>query len=214
MKTNSNQIQTRRELPIAAALLALSVMSAQAQTNPVKLVSTTISLPRPVLENKSPGQSAAGVEKTQTRTETPDANHPRANLISYALNSEAPPSRGWGEARLTLKPAAPGHHVKSDAKPARETSVNGGTNQVEQPQFGTGLSFDTIAKPSPQDRADRLSEVSLNYSGVLAQVRTNENRLQLINPLAPARYGRGEANLIRDPVTGRASGLNLFSIKF
>jgi hypothetical protein len=48
---------------------------------------------------------------------------------------------------------------------------------------------------------------------VVEVVRTS-NLLQLINPLAPAKYGSGEDNTLRDSFTGRATGWKLFSIRF
>ncbi|MCX6902802.1 MAG: hypothetical protein NTW03_04870 [Verrucomicrobia bacterium] len=40
------------------------------------------------------------------------------------------------------------------------------------------------------------------------------NPLQIINPLAPAQYGEGEANTIRNIITGRPEGLKLLGISF
>ncbi|HKP02709.1 MAG TPA: hypothetical protein VJU77_05020 [Chthoniobacterales bacterium] len=41
------------------------------------------------------------------------------------------------------------------------------------------------------------------------------NPLQMLNPLAPAKYGTAEESVSLDPdVAGKASGINLFSISF
>ena len=40
------------------------------------------------------------------------------------------------------------------------------------------------------------------------------NPLQLINPLAPAKYGSPEDNVMRDPAQGKILGLKFLSIKF
>jgi hypothetical protein len=66
-------------------------------------------------------------------------------------------------------------------------------------------------------RPQRPNEVQLNgvtYSGITIQLARTDNPLQLINPAAPPQYGSSEDNTVRDPITGRASGLKLFSIQF
>jgi hypothetical protein len=52
------------------------------------------------------------------------------------------------------------------------------------------------------------------YRGVLVQWAKTDKPLQLFNPFAPARYGRGDQNLTRDPFTGKAQGFTLFSVDF
>jgi len=52
------------------------------------------------------------------------------------------------------------------------------------------------------------------YSGIVVQLIRADNPLQLINPVAPVRYGYAEQNLVRDLITGRPSGLRLFSWSF
>jgi len=52
------------------------------------------------------------------------------------------------------------------------------------------------------------------YGGVLAQASSMDQPLQLLNPLAPARYGDGSQNLAVDPLTGKPQGVTLFSISF
>ena len=52
------------------------------------------------------------------------------------------------------------------------------------------------------------------YGGVLAQAARTDQPLQLLNPLAPARYGDGTQNLAVDPLTGKAQGVTFFSISF
>jgi hypothetical protein len=55
---------------------------------------------------------------------------------------------------------------------------------------------------------------NLVYEGILVQTVKTDNPLQLINPLAPARYGNGQDNLDLDPITGGVTGLKLFSVGF
>jgi len=56
---------------------------------------------------------------------------------------------------------------------------------------------------------------SQNTSGVIPRVIRGGNPLQMLNPLAPAKYGTGEENALLDPdVPGKANGINFFSISF
>jgi hypothetical protein len=78
---------------------------------------------------------------------------------------------------------------------------------MQQPTGQTLLGF------QPQ----KPNEIRINgivYSGIAVQLATTDNPLELINPLAPPEYGSSEDNTVYDPVTGRASGLKLFSIQF
>ncbi len=54
----------------------------------------------------------------------------------------------------------------------------------------------------------------VTYGGAVVKTVRSKNPLQMINPLAPARYGDGTENLAVDPVTGAARGVTLFSISF
>ena len=58
-------------------------------------------------------------------------------------------------------------------------------------------------KPSP-----------ITIDGIVAQIFKNKQPLQLINPLAPAKYGSGDQNLSRDPVTGRPEGFIVLGIQW
>jgi hypothetical protein len=53
----------------------------------------------------------------------------------------------------------------------------------------------------------------LQYGGILLQLFRN-NPLHLINPLAPASYGNGDANTTYNIITGQADGLTVLAIKF
>jgi len=56
---------------------------------------------------------------------------------------------------------------------------------------------------------------SQNTSGVIPRVIRSGNPLQMLNPLAPPRYGTAEENVLPDPdAPGKASGINLLSISF
>ena len=67
------------------------------------------------------------------------------------------------------------------------------------------------AKPNNVVQSERYP--SIEYSGILVQSLRN-NPLQLFNPFAPTQYGDGEANTVRNVITGRAEGLKVLSIRF
>ena len=78
--------------------------------------------------------------------------------------------------------------------------------------------------------SDRLAKVSLHslsegnpneivkgnfaYSGIAVAAFKTDNPLQLVSPFAPARYGSGLDNVLRDLKTGGVSGWKLLQIGF
>ncbi len=83
--------------------------------------------------------------------------------------------------------------------------------------------------PFPGQAALRLQDLSLlraevkpneivaghlTYSGIAVEIAKTSNPLQLVNPVALPKYGAAEDNAVRDPFSGRASGLKVFSISF
>ena len=78
----------------------------------------------------------------------------------------------------------------------------------------TSYRFDTDLRPSkPNNVIQSKRFPGIEYSGMLVQLVKN-NPLQLMNPCAPAEYGDGEANIVRDPVTKKIEGWKLFQISF
>jgi len=65
-----------------------------------------------------------------------------------------------------------------------------------------------------QVKPNEIVKGKITYSGIAVAALKTDNLLQLFNPLAPARYGSPENNVLRDSVTGRVSGWKLFSIRF
>lgn len=65
-----------------------------------------------------------------------------------------------------------------------------------------------------QEDRNQIRGKKASYSGIAAQLVKAGNPAQLINPAAPPEYGSGEDNLVRDPMTGRARGLKIFSVQF
>ena len=54
----------------------------------------------------------------------------------------------------------------------------------------------------------------LVYEGIFVETVKMDNPLQLLNPLAPPRYGNGDDNLDLDPITGGLTGLKFLTVRF
>jgi len=66
-------------------------------------------------------------------------------------------------------------------------------------------------------QAEKPNEIvtgTVTFSGIAVELMKTDNPLELINPAAPVEYGLAEDNVVRDPITDKASGLKLFSIQF
>ncbi len=53
-----------------------------------------------------------------------------------------------------------------------------------------------------------------NTDGVLPRMSRGGNPFQMLNPKAPAVYGKAEDNVELDPETGKWKGIKLFTINF
>ena len=62
-------------------------------------------------------------------------------------------------------------------------------------------------------KANEIMKGSVTYSGIAVAAFKSDNPLQLISPLAPAKYGSGEDNLLHDTVPGRSAAWKLFTIR-
>lgn len=87
-----------------------------------------------------------------------------------------------------------------------ELQGNLGTQAVRQPCDRRQV--EKSARPN-QILGERFS-----YTGIAVQAIKADNRLQLLNPAAPAKYGSAEDNVTRDLRTGKVNGLKIFSIEF
>ena len=67
-----------------------------------------------------------------------------------------------------------------------------------------------VEKPAPNETAHG----HLKMDGILVQLVKTDNPLQLINPAAPERYGSAEDNVVRDPASGKVSGLKFLELRF
>ena len=74
-------------------------------------------------------------------------------------------------------------------------------------------SFESRHNPRQTHRPAALS--TQNISGVIPRAIRGGNPLQMLNPLAPTKYGTAEENVSLNPdVPGKWNGINLFSISF
>jgi hypothetical protein len=80
-------------------------------------------------------------------------------------------------------------------------------------EFGTRLGNVGLL-PWGRTNATEIVKGNVGLSGIAVDLATFDNPLQLINPLAPPKYGTAEDNTLRDVNTGRAIGWKLFSIRF
>ena len=63
-------------------------------------------------------------------------------------------------------------------------------------------------------KPNQIQAGSVTYSGSAVQIVKTDNPFQLISPFAPLKYGSAEDNLMRDPISGKQSGLKFLSISF
>jgi hypothetical protein len=83
--------------------------------------------------------------------------------------------------------------------------------QSPQPQKKT-FTAKVQRKPRPAATPPPLKKE--NTDGVLARAARGGNPLQMLNPKAPAVYGRAEDSVELDPDTGKWKGIKLFTINF
>lgn len=83
--------------------------------------------------------------------------------------------------------------------------------EPRQPQKKT-FTAKTTTKTKPAPTRPPLQRQ--NNEGSLARAAQGGNPLQLLNPKAPAVYGRAEDNVFLDPDTGKWKGFKLLTINF
>jgi hypothetical protein len=74
-----------------------------------------------------------------------------------------------------------------------------------------------LRETNVQITLERPNQFTLNnttYEGIAVQLFRTDNPLELFNPFAGPGYGRAEANVSIDPVSGKAAGLKLFALRF
>ena len=74
-------------------------------------------------------------------------------------------------------------------------------------------SFESRHHARHTHRSATLSQQAV--SGVIPRALRSGQPLQMLNPLAPEKYGRAEESVSLDPdVPGKGNGINFFSISF
>jgi hypothetical protein len=95
----------------------------------------------------------------------------------------------------------------------------------EKPGADPGATTETQVDPALAKRVDDFVQfqtslpnsvfgTNLKYQGAVPMLWHVQNPLQLISPLAPARYGDGIHNTIINPATGNQEGVKLFQVRF
>lgn len=70
-------------------------------------------------------------------------------------------------------------------------------------------------RPVPKaETVDRVRTDGVTMSGIAVAAVRAENKLQLLNPMAPEEYGSSENNVVRDPINGKVTGLKILAIEF
>jgi hypothetical protein len=80
---------------------------------------------------------------------------------------------------------------------------------VAQPQKKT---FSARVKTRPAPPPPPIKKE--NTDGVLPRATRGGNPFQMLNPKAPAQYGKAEDSVVLDPETGKWKGIKLFTINF
>jgi hypothetical protein len=82
-----------------------------------------------------------------------------------------------------------------------------------QPAWAARNSFEFRYHARQTHRPATLSQQAV--SGVIPRAVRGGNPLQMLNPLAPAKYGTAEESVSLDPdVPGKVNGINFVSISF
>lgn len=101
-----------------------------------------------------------------------------------------------GQTNSTATASASGTAVH---KPAFEAQTAGGN-----------INTFILREPKPNE----IIHGKATYDGIGIELYKTHRPLQLVNPLAPARYGSPDDNIVRDPINGRVTGLKFLSIRF
>jgi hypothetical protein len=89
----------------------------------------------------------------------------------------------------------------------------GSNNQAFESRSATMLNMQSYLS-SHEIKPNEILRGNVHYSGIAVEALKTGNPLQLVNPLAPAKYGSPEDNVLRDGITKRVLGWKIFSIGF
>jgi hypothetical protein len=143
-----------------------------------------------------------------------------ARTITGPTNNNSPP-----QLSQTFTNGPSGHRLQAPVKEQTVSQFQGEAGDeisywlAPQVRAETEANSVTSYSPGLELRAPQPNRVQseeypgMEYSGILVQA-VRSNPLQLINPFAPDRYGDGEANILRNPVTRAVEGLKLWQLSF
>jgi len=87
-----------------------------------------------------------------------------------------------------------------------------GSSETSLTQAARTIKIETFDLPGAS--YDRIVRGRVTYSGIGVQMVRSPQLYQVVNPLAPKKYGSGAQNLVVDPLTKQPVGLKFFAIKF
>lgn len=98
---------------------------------------------------------------------------------------------------------------------AGQTNSTPAATEVHKPSFeaqtsGGNINTFLLREPKPNE----IIRGKATYDGIAIELYKTRRPLQLLNPLAPARYGSPDDNIVHDPINGRVTGLKFLSIRF
>ena len=99
------------------------------------------------------------------------------------------------------------------AAPSREEPVTPGFLAPDFQMQTARRSRESAVVATP-GRGNEIRVRKKVLSGIAVQVVKTRNPLQLINPFAPAEYGSGWDNVVRDTGTGNPVGLKVLAVGF
>jgi len=117
---------------------------------------------------------------------------------------------GLGEADVTNRSA----RMRKIALIAMVVSAPLITLSAQEYKTQTRVKKSAARVTSTLDAPNTITGEKAVYSGVVVQARKPGQFWQLFNPKAPLKHGTGEENTARDPLTGRAQGILLLSVKY
>jgi hypothetical protein len=149
-----------------------------------------------------------------------------AGVGSAQTTPSQSPSTKYGPvpARTGPAQAAPAQVKPARAAPTRTEAAKAPVVTTNTPPGQAEKQLQAQPRPSflgavpelsfTEPDANELTWGRHTYSGIVVQIIKADRPLQLLNPLAPSRYGSGWDNLERFPAGGGGPMLKLFSINF
>jgi hypothetical protein len=121
----------------------------------------------------------------------------------------------WVASAGAGNPPSPGPSQISKPAPAPQI---GQTNTIAQTDQKSKTRIELFPQKMPltveRVAANEMTRGGIELDGSLVELAKTDNPLQLINPAAPERYGSEEDNVVRDSVSGNASGLKFLELRF